>query len=487
VGQFLTAVVGSALLSCGVAGAEAVRVPFEREPLAVSKVELDLHGGRVEIVVDGMVEPSLEISALTERRDVAVVLVTEAEGTLRIVQPYGETRRDPPLLVRLVLSPSQRLALEGRDLDVSATDRREELAEEVWSRLDEEVALDRAQAMRPGGVASRYTFELDGSSVTMDSMTGGQLSGFGSRAILTGCRGPFVFDVEDSEVEVEDHWGSLYLRGRDSGFAVDVLDGSVELNLDASELRASEGRGTLSGALVGGLVTVTRWRGPISLDGEETRVTARELLSEQDFLTLRGQANQLFAEDVAGAVRATMDGGRLEARSVAGRTMVQGRAAADLELVELADSVDLDLGDRSFARVERVEGPIEATVNGSELTAQNVQDLQLRGRDAIVSVGDLAGSLDVEMAATLFDARASSRSSQRLSFSGASEVRFGVPTPCRVNLLGDGGRGQAPPGLSPGPCELPTRRTRSGYGGQARPVTVHLSMTGEAQVELWGR
>jgi hypothetical protein len=484
--QLLAILVLAAVL-CGEARAEAVPIPLERRPLTASGIELDFHAGRVEISVDRLEEPYLEIGAMGEVDDVAVVLVNEENGALKVVQPHGAERRTPSLRVRLVLDPSQRLVVNGRGLDVSVIDRREELGEGVWSQLDEEIVMDRAKAMRPGGTASRYRFEVEDASLTLDGLTGAQVSGQGNRVLLTRCRGPFVFDVEETETEIEDHWGSLYLRGRDSGFTLDVVDGNADLSLEASDLIVMEGRGRISGTLNGGGVNLTRWRGPVSLDGEEMRVTASQLLSEEHFLTVSGTASQLFVEELAGALRASLDGGRLEARDIKGRALLSGRAAADLQLSQAGDTVDVSLSDGSFARVERLEGRLEADVSGSELTAENVSDVELRGRDAVVSLSDLSGSLDAEMTATLFDAWTASRSSPRLSFAGESEVRLGVPTPCRVKLEGGAGRGGPPPWLSAGPCELFDSRSRRRYGGRVRPVTIVLSISGEAQVELWGR
>jgi hypothetical protein len=476
----LMAGVGTAL-----GGAEPI--PFTREPLKASGVSLDLHDGRVEVAVDDIEQPFVEVTPMGQLDDVAVVMVTETRGQLQVVQPHG-AETNVPVMVRIVLTPSQRVSLSGRGVQVSLVDRREELSEQLWSELDQEITLDRAKVTSPGGTASRYVIEVQDSSVDLRRLTGATVSGLGNDVSLSRCRGPFVFDLDDAEVSVDEHWGALYLRGRNAGFQLDGATGRLDLDLEDSSLTVVGGRGSLHGRADRSSVTVNGWEGPVTLEGEEARVMAQNLPSAQDFLTLRGTGHELTANDVAGAVRIDVAAGRVEARAIAGRAILAAERASDLLLDEVGGNVELDLGDGSLATLERVAGMVEGRVQGAELTASGVEEgVDLTGRDAVVSLSGVSQGVRIDFANSIVDVETLSRFTADLSFKGETEARIGVPTPCLVKV-GDARDGIEPPvGLGLGPCEVYERRAMRRFRGGPNPVTVNLSMGADCQVDFWGR
>lgn len=469
------------------AAAKSVPLPLDRTPLRASTVELDLHDARIDVQIDDLAEPSLNVIPAVEPDAVAVVLVREERGGVQLVQPRGQEDQEVPLEVRLVVDPATRISIAGQGLDVTLVDRREELSDGLWSQLEEEVTLDRAKVMRPGGTAKRYSLELDDSAINLRRLTGASVSGRGNNVVLTRCRGPLVFDLESAELEVDEHWGALYFRGRDSGLQLDGVVGRMDLDLTECSVNGSGGRGSAQGELEGGSIILNGWNGSVTVEGQDALIDVRSLPSEQDFVTVRGAGNQLSAAGLAGALRVDLKASSVDARDVGGRVIVSADEASDLRLAELRDSVQVTLAGDSLLSLERVAGVVEGEVERSELQASRIEGAELSGRDAIVSLSGVSGSVEAEFADTIFDVESESRNLLEFQFRGDSDVRVGLPTPCLVRLEGAERGGNLPAGLMLGPCDAYDRRARRQFRGGPNPVTVRLSLQGEPEVEFWGR
>ena len=100
-------------------------------PLPVStaldckSLDLDLRGGRVDVVIDpDAEEPSLEATDYVDSNAARgfVVLEPGANGALHVGQAYGEDALAPRVLIKLVLHPDQQLTIRGSDLAISIED-----------------------------------------------------------------------------------------------------------------------------------------------------------------------------------------------------------------------------------------------------------------------------------------------------------------------------------------------------------------------------
>lgn len=468
----------------------AVPVPFERAPLGANEVVLDLHHANVEVAVDDVDEPRLEVSLMAEVDDVSVMMVYERRGQLEVVQPHGADGASVPVRIRLVVRPDHRVTVRGRGLDVSLVDRREELSEQERKTLDRDVGLSRGEVARPGGSASRYMLELDDSLIELRRLTGGNLSGRGNDVVLTHCRGPFVVDLADSRVEAKKPWGTLYLEARRSEFQLSDVRARVETNLRDSGLTISGGMGPLKGRVEGGSLSLGDWAGPVTLDGSEIQLSAQDLSSPQDFLTLRGSDHEVVATDVAGALRVQVAASQVEVSSLGGRALVSAEEGSDVRLADVAGSVELKLRDGSVAALDRISGRVEGRVRESELTASDLMDgIDVSGGDSLVALSGVQGGLRAKFANSIVDLQTLSRNPADLEFRGRTEARVGLPTPCRVRLAGAvAARGRdLPAGVSLGPCDLFERGSGRRLQGGARPVNVQLSIAGESEVEFWER
>lgn len=468
-------------------GAAPKALPLTIEPLGAGRLELDLHDSRVDIVIDPDAPTSFEASSQLDGEDDSVLLVSEDAKSVQIAYPYQQEGVDYGLRVRVVLNPSQQLSIKGKKVDVTVIDHREELSDEVWSRLEEAVAEDRGQAMAPGGTARQYAFALTDSALVLENLTGATIEGAGNHVGLSSCQGPVVFDVADAEVDISDHWGSLYLRGLESTFSVDVADANVDLGLEDCDLILGNGRGRVSGLLFGGLVSISAWSGQISLDGTEADIEARDLPAKDAWLTVSGKGNRVTAENLAGAVNVNLQGGRLEASAVAGRASVTGREGTEVDLRRIGDSVTLELSEGSVGLLEEVGGSLTARITSSELDASTFEDLDLTARDAVVYLKKAKGRFRASAIQTMLDAEYTERGSPELSVSGESEVRLGVLSPCRVQV-GGAAEDETIAGVAGGPCEVlgsTSRRRAFGTRGGPRPVTIKLEIESPAEFEAW--
>ena len=477
--------------SCSsVAFGAAVPLPVDR-PLTANKVRLELDGSRVEVRIEPGADSQITIEdAVNGDETEGFVLMESGKGGLRVGRPHGDEVLAPPLTVVLVLGGGEILRIEGSDLTVELSDLREDLDEAQRNLLAEESVLETARARRPGGVASRLVLAVDDSDLVLERIAGGSLSGVNNRITLESCRGPFVFDQQSGSIDIQNHWGSLHLKGDGASYVVEGGDQRIAATLEGGELRLSGGGGTVQATVNTSQVSADAWAGNLRFEGADARFDIGQSATEEDLLEIRGENQDIKVSEHGGGLKMALTEGRVTIDGVAGKVDLELEDGSEAEVANLDDVLSIRLSSGSSARVQDVVGKVRAQVKESEFHLRAALELELKASEAVVDVREISNKLRVEASESEVDLDLEApRTRPELRLARASSGRVVLASPCRVRVSGemDAVRDR----LQVSGCDLEDRKSGrrpvAALRGQRPPITLLVEVGQEAHLEVWSR
>ncbi len=479
------------LLVVGLAGSAAfgAATPLPIDvPVRAGRVDLDLRDSRVTILIDPDSEPRLIITdAIAGDETEGFALLEDGDGKLRIGQPFGSSEIAPRLDIQLVLHPSHRLAVQGRSLDVSVEDARVELGQDELLLLQEESGMERAFAARNAGVAKRHQFDLSDSALRFTGLAGGEVKGTQLDVFAESCRGPLLLQLEDGQVRVEGHVGTVFARGTGTRFEVDGAVQTVDYHLDGGSLFLIGG-GRAKGVMREAALTADQWNGNLSLEGQYSSFTVTNG-GAGSRLHFRGQENEGRIEGWTGAVTVLAESGTVELKNIAGRVELDGKAGASFVGEELGDTVRVRLETGSFADLRGVTKKLTMNLLESDIVARELTAVSGKASQGRVELTGIDSRFELELDAVELDVDSSgSSSNSSLALRGNSRARVALLDPCRVILRAAGDSDDA---VSVSGCEVQdqgSRRALRRVVGGGRPTTiVTIEVDAESQAEVWTR
>lgn len=485
------------LAGLGALLAEPTELPLEADVLT-DRIALDLRGGRVDVVFDPDLTPTLSVhDMLRPDSSEGLVLVDQTEDGLTIGQPHGVEEVAPRLYAKLVLRPGTRLSITGEDLAISITasdvaDLPDPLAEAI-AAAQQAAANAAPQSAPPNGVVgdddtaaplvepdvriavSRSTASVDGIPVSLD--------GHDSRFVVERASGLLVGRLRGGDLRIERCAGRVELDTSDADVVLRRFGGSGEFAVERGSILVDSGAGSLAGRAREGRLVVERWFGGLIVDGGRSRFEIRGAGTPKSDIRINGHFDDIVLEELAGRVSLSMEGGQLDARSLSGTMGLDAQSQATVAITGSRGNCDLRLSDGARAKVKGIEQRLSTTISDARLEVEKSRDLDLRATSATVVAHGVTGrttirALDSELDLDL----ASATSNPSLDLSGATQTRLALPAPCVVRLNGD--PKETADRMTLNGCDLDGPSARPRYGARQQIIVAETKLGDTATLNV---
>ncbi len=343
----------------------------------------------------------------------------------------------------------------------------------------------RAEDKLAGGLGVRLA--LDRSTARLSGVRVSRLEATSSSVTLVNTAGDLALTLTGGKARVQGHVGRLELRAGDAGVAVIDHRGQIVPEVEGGSLEIAGGDGTFAGTAFEANLSFSDWRGPAEVRARDSLV---EILGgeHRDHWQIDGRESQLVLERIEGTVEATLEGGSFNAGDLSANLLVTA-GGTRLDLIEVGGGVTLELSDAAEALIAGATGGVEAQVTDSRLEIDRVDRLKLTGSAAdVIARGverlESLGLRDSQLALDLRD----SRPGASLELRGTGYASVQLTEPCIVQLSGgDGAFGHQVEVVG---CELRTsgeqvspRHDRLKYGVTPNRLTVSVGPDAVLEVE----
>ncbi|MFN7964874.1 MAG: hypothetical protein U0V87_04190 [Acidobacteriota bacterium] len=422
------------LLSPTRALADALPLPISTV-LDFNSVEIELRGGRVDVVIDPNVEePSLEATDYVDSTAARGFLVLEpgANGALHIGQAYGEDAVAPRVLLKLVLRPDQLLAIKGSDLAISIEDLR---------GLDTDDTATDATKPRSASTGSTDALNLmpNDSDVHLAGVGSATLSGQRTRYRLERTHGQVRAQLKRGSLESTSHRGNIDVSGSDAEVRVTSLIGLLATHQDGGSVVVRDGSGTLELAIdAPNVCEISGFAGAVSLNVKHGAARLERSGTTELFVSLLGTQTDVEIEDLPGRLNLQLTDGGLKLRGVQGPVTVAAEGTATLELRELLDGLELRTQAGVESTVHGVQKRFTARVRDGKLKAEAIGDIDLVANNAQVSIQEITVATRLDVVDSDADLDLSgAQGFPTVKSMGRSRTRLVLRDPCLVRLDGE--------------------------------------------------
>ncbi len=415
------------------AHADALPLPVSTA-LDCKSLDLDLRGGRVDVVIDpDAEEPSLEATDYVDSNAARgfVVLEPGANGTLHVGQAYGEDAVAPRVLIKLVLHPDQQLTIRGSDLAISIEDLR------GLGRDDD------ASASKPITVASgspdALTLSPNDSDVHLVGVGAVTLGGQRTRYRLERTHGQVRAQLKRGSIESAFHRGNIDLTASDTDLRVTSFSGLLATRQDGGAAVVQEGSGSLDIAIdAPNACEVSGFVGAISINVKHGAARIERSGSAESVINLIATQVDLEIEELTGRLNLQLADGSLKLRQAHGSVTVAAQGNATLELSELLDILELRTQDGVDSKVHGVQKRFTARIRDGKLKAETLADIDLVTNNAQVWVQEVSAASRIDLTDTESELDISSAQGfPTIKLLGGSRTRMVLRDPCMVRIDGD--------------------------------------------------
>ncbi len=476
-------------------------LPVDSELAAQRDIELELHNASVSVVVDPTARPWIKATSTQAKSSGAPELAFDwTEGPLRVVRSDGFDGAER-IRVEINISPSQRLVVQGIDIDLRVAaadsfdaardpeDDEEDAPPPAPNTQGQAVAAARPRQRtptQPDNGDSPYRVEI--------GVEGGQVDVAGLRDVLIAAVGAVVRTsdtggnlkltvTEGSEAEILAHHGPSDIKGISSDLAlVDSVTNAI-FELDSTNTILRDGRGTLAVNSRGALVVLDGWQGHTRLIARDGPMEIRGGTGNAN-LTIAGAGLDVVLDGWQGKMSFKQSGGSLRATGWEGIADVHVENGTDLDLSSVSGPLTLTMKSNSRGRIEGLVGQLKAEIANAELEFHQITTLHLKAQQSTL-VGSGVGRLNhFEVASSRVDldlTETLGRPTIRLRRKTRADVR--MATPCFV-VMDEDKRSALTSQVTVNGCELLNGRNLVGRRGGLAASRHFLNATLAPDAEL---
>lgn len=413
---------------------------------------LEVYGAEVHVFIDPAGENFVQAidPAAEPRVDGASLRTSRHGGALHVTRSVGEgeapPQGPPDLRFDVVLAPGTPLTVRGRDLSILLEDtayvRRGAGDTDTAESPSEDEPATVMQAEASAAAAESHQdivlrLEVESSEVEAWGVADLAVAIEGGHLRLEGTRGRLLLEPTDSTASVIRHRGSLAVNGQGGELLLDDGRGKLEMDFQGGEVSIDGGEGTLKAHLNGTALTFDRWRGDITVEGDQSAVHGREGRSSGQGLIVRGKFLDVRVDSWRGKLTMFLDGGQVSGGPWRGKSAVTARQGATVDLEPLFGQLQLWLRSDATARLEGITGLLKVDLENSNLdlagTTRNLE-FEAAGSTATLRGAEHIRRLRATGSRVSVDLSQLKSSRPTIEALADSQVRVDALAPCLVDI-----------------------------------------------------